>query len=233
MYAFCKDYFKAHHLHFMNKELSFSVVKSNSSIFAIWLVTISGMIGIWIGYGDWFLPKTPFNLLLGAALLYWNFPIKNVWPGILIWSLVYIIGMSVEMIGVNTGLLFGIYWYGENLGLKFINVPLLIGINWVVLTFLTATIAKRFIRNQWIAPSCGAALMVALDFFIEPVAPVFDFWHWNAGYAPLRNFIDWFLVSLVLQVLVKNYVPQVKHPLLLHHFASQVVFFVFFYAINK
>ena len=217
----------------MIKQLQYPVVKSNIAVFAIWLVTISGMIGIWLGYGNWFLPKTPFNLLLGVALLYWNFPLKNYWPGMLIWSLVYITGMTVEMIGVNTGLLFGDYWYGENLGWKLINVPLLIGINWVVLTFLTATIAKRFIRNQWLAPVVGAALMVALDFFIEPVAPVFDYWHWNAGFAPLRNFLDWFVISLVLHVLVKNYVPAEKHPLPLHHFASQVLFFVFFYAINK
>ena len=217
----------------MIKQLQSPVVKSNISVFAIWLVTISGMIGIWLGYGNWFLPKTPFNLLLGVALLYWNFPLKNYWPGMLIWSLVYITGMTVEMIGVNTGLLFGNYWYGENLGPKLINVPLLIGINWVVLTFQTATIAKRFIRNQWLAPVAGAALMVAIDFFIEPVAPVFDYWHWNAGYAPLRNFLDWFVISLVLQVLVKNYIPADKHPLPLHHFASQVLFFVFFYAINK
>ena len=217
----------------MIKEPSFSVVKSNISIFALWLVTISGIIGIWLGYGDWFLPKTPFNLLLGVVLLYWNFPIKNVWPAALIWSVVYMVGMSVEIIGVNTGLLFGNYWYGENLGPKLANVPLLIGINWVVLTFITATFAKRFIPNPWLAPICGALLMVALDFFIEPVAPVFNYWHWSAGYAPLRNYIDWFVVSLVLQVLVRNHVPQAKHPLPLHHFASQVLFFVFFYAINK
>ena len=217
----------------MNNELSFSAVKSNTSIFAIWLVTISGMIGIWLGYGAWFLPKTPFNLLLGVALLYWNFPLKNVWPGILIWSLVYIIGMGVEMIGVNTGLLFGDYWYGENMGPKLADVPLLIGINWVVLTFITATIAKRFIGNPWMAPVCGAALMVALDFFIEPVASVFDYWHWDAGYAPLRNYIDWFVVSFAMQLLVKNFVPKANYPLPLHHFASQALFFVFFYLINN
>ena len=82
-------------------------------------------------------------------------------------------------------------------------------------------------------PIFGAALMVALDFFIEPVAPVFDYWHWNAGFAPLRNYIDWFVVSLVLQILVKNHVPKLNHPLPIHHFASQVLFFVFFYATNK
>lgn len=217
----------------MNKELPLLAVKSNTSIFAIWLVTISGLIGIWLGHGDWFLPKTPFNLLLGMALLYWNFPIKRVWPDLLIWSLVYIVGMSVEMIGVNTGLLFGNYWYGENLGPKVMNVPLLIGVNWVVLTFLTANIAKRILRNSWLASILGAVLMVFLDFFIEPIAPIFDYWHWQSGIVPLRNFIDWFVISFLLQLLVRKYVPEEKHPFPLHHFASQFLLFVFFYAIRQ
>jgi len=219
----------------MNKPLSlpFSFGKIQVSLFAIWLVTISGMIGIWLGAGDWFLPKTPFNLLLGVGLLYWNFPVKNGWRSLSIWMLIYLIGMGVEIVGVKTGLLFGAYQYGENLGPKLFGVPALIGINWVVLTFLTATICKRFIRHQWLAPICGAVLMVALDFFIEPVAPVFDFWHWDAGRAPLRNFVDWFLVSLLLQVLAKKDLPEGKHPLPIHHFASQVVFFAFFYAIYQ
>lgn len=217
----------------MNKlpSLSFSIRKSQISIFAIWLVTISGIIGIWLGYSDWFLTKTPFNLLLGVGLLYWNFPMKNGWRSITIWTLVYLMGMGAEIVGVNTGLLFGNYWYGENLGLKLFGVPLLIGINWVVLTFLTATISKRFIRHKWLAPICGAALMVALDFFIEPIAPVFDYWHWGAGSAPPRNYVDWFWVSFLMQVLVNNDLREEKHPLPIHHFASQVLFFAFSYAI--
>lgn len=219
----------------MNKllSLSFPIGKSEISIFAIWLVTISGIIGIWLGHGDWFLPKTPFNLLLGVGLLYWNFPLKNGWRSMAIWSLVFLIGIGVEIVGVNTGLIFGDYRYGENLGPKFIGVPLMIGINWVVLTFLTATICKRFIPLKWLAPICGALLMVVLDFFIEPIAPVFDFWHWEAGDAPMKNYVAWFLVSLLLQVLVNNDLPEEKHPLPLHHFASQVLFFAFFYAIYQ
>ncbi len=217
----------------MNKTLAFPPLfgKIHISIFAVWLVTISGMIGIWLGQGDWFLPKTPFNLLLGMGLLYWNFPMKNGWRSLSIWTLVYLIGMGVEIVGVNTGLLFGTYQYGENFGLKLFGVPLLIGINWVVLTFLTATICKRFIQNKWLAPICGAALMVALDFFIEPIAPLFDFWHWDGGRAPLRNFVDWFVVSFFMQVLAQKDLPEGKNPLPMHHFASQAVFFVFFYVI--
>ena len=213
--------------------LSFSSRKSLISIFIIWLVTISGMIGIWLGYGAWFLPKTPFNLLLGVVLLYWNFPIKNGWKSLIIWTIIYLIGMSTEIVGVNTGLLFGNYSYGNNLGLKLFGVPLLIGINWVVLTFLTASISRRFIPYKWPAIICGAILMVGLDFFIEPIAPIFDYWHWETGHAPFRNFVDWFFVSLFMQVLVMNDLPEKEHALPLHHFISQMLFFTFFYAIYQ
>jgi bisanhydrobacterioruberin hydratase len=207
--------------------------KENISICIIWLVTVSGAIGIWLGYGDWFLPKTVFNQLIGVTLLFWNFPMKNGWKSLAVWTSVYLIGIAVEIIGVNTGILFGDYSYGENLGPKIVGVPPLIGINWIVLTFLTGTITKRFIRYKWLAAIGAAFLMVGLDFFIEPVAPVFDYWSWHGGFAPLKNFIHWFFVSLLMQVIVVNDLPEKNHPLPIHHFVSQVLFFIFFYTIYK
>jgi putative membrane protein len=217
----------------MNQKLvpSFPIPKIQLSIFAIWLVTISGMIGITFGYGDWFLCKTPFNLMLGLVLLYWNFPAKNGWRSMALWSLVFLMGIIAEIIGVNTSLLFGNYYYGNNLGFKVFGVPLLIGVNWVLLIFSSATISHRFIHNKWLAILGSALLMVGLDFFIEPVASRFDFWHWEAGYAPMRNFIDWFLLALLMNILVQNDLPKENHPLPLHYFASLVLFFIFFYAV--
>ena len=219
----------------MNKftAIQFLSKKENISIFIIWLVTISGVIGILLGHGDWFLPKTIFNLSLGAAILIWNFPLKNGWKSLVIWSAVYLIGMIAEIIGTKTGILFGNYSYGNNLGPKIIGVPPLIGINWIVLTFLTATIARRVIHFKWLSIICGALLMVGLDFFIEPIAPIFDFWSWDEGVAPLKNFIHWFIVSLLMQAVVYDELPEKNHYLPIHHFASQVLFFTFFYAIYQ
>lgn len=213
--------------------LEFLLRKENISIFIIWLVTISGLIGIWLGYRDWFLPKTIFNLLLGAALLLWNFPIKNGRKSLVIWTSIYLIGIGAEIIGVNTGLLFGNYSYGNNLGPKIVGVPPIIGINWIVLIFLTASISKRFIPYKYPAALCGALLMVGLDFFIEPIAQRFDFWSWRENFAPLKNFIHWFFVSLIMQIIVVNELPEKNSSLLIHHFISQVLFFTFFYAIYQ
>ncbi len=210
----------------MINSLSF---KNAISIFAIWLVTISGIVGIYLGHMNWFITKTPMNLLLGLLLLYWNFPPKNGLRSWIIWLIVYLIGMLVELIGVNTGMLFGTYHYGGNLGTKFFGVPFLIGINWVVLTFLTASIAKRYVPNKWLAILCGSILMVALDFFIEPTAPIFDFWHWEGGAAPIRNYVDWFVVSFLLQMIVKNDLAEETTSFPMHHLASQFIFFIFFY----
>ena len=210
----------------MINSLSF---KNAISIFAIWLVTISGIVGIYLGHMNWFITKTPMNLLLGLLLLYWNFPPKNGLRSWIIWLIVYLIGMLVELIGVNTGMLFGTYNYGGNLGTKFFGVPFLIGINWVVLTFLTASIAKRYVPNKWLAILCGSILMVALDFFIEPTAPIFDFWHWEGGAAPIRNYVDWFVVSFLLQMIVKNDLAEETTSFPMHHLASQFIFFIFFY----
>ena len=204
-------------------------LKNSVSIFTIWLVTISGMIGIYLGHMDWFISKTPMNLTLGLLLLYWNFPPKNSQRSWMTWLIVYLIGMAAELVGVNTGLLFGTYHYGENLGIKVFGVPILIGINWVVLTFLTAHLSNRYIQNKWLAILCGSILMVALDFFIEPTAPIFHFWHWEGGYPPFRNFVDWFVISVILQVIVVNDLPEERTSFPIHHLVSQFVFFVFFY----
>ncbi|HAD12023.1 MAG TPA: hypothetical protein DCF33_06245 [Saprospirales bacterium] len=206
--------------------------KIKISIFLIWLVTISGMIGIYLGKGEWFLPKTPFNLLMGALLLLWNFPPKNGWKSVAIWSAAFLAGVIAETLGVQFGWFFGDYHYGENLGPKFLGVPFMIGINWVVLTFSSAYLSRSVVSNRHASALLGGSLMVALDYLIEPLAPVFDFWHWDIGYAPLQNFISWFVLAWMLQYLVQQEIPEERNSLPLHHFSSQAIFFGFFFCLQ-
>jgi len=145
------------------------------SIGIIWLFNISGVIGILLGYEDWFLPLTPLNLLIYLVLLLWNSEINRF---LLIGLLIpFSIGMITEYLGVNYGLIFGNYQYGNNLGIKVLGVPWIIGVNWGLLVYCTAAIAKK-IHNNWIISSViGAILMVALDVIIEVSAPIFDSIH--------------------------------------------------------
>ena len=42
--------------------------------FIVWLFQISALIGISICFQDWFISKTPLNLTIHVALLFWIFP---------------------------------------------------------------------------------------------------------------------------------------------------------------
>ena len=54
-------------------------------------------------------------------------------------SIAFCIGFTSEVIGVQTGILFGDYSYGTNLGFKFLGVPIVIGLLWGVLAVSSAS----------------------------------------------------------------------------------------------
>jgi putative membrane protein len=198
------------------------------SIFIIWLFHLSAIVGISMGFQEWFIPKTPLNLLIIAVLLVINFPITNKLT--LTISVVFIVvSFFVEWVGVHFGFLFGSYRYGENLGIKFFGVPPLIGINWMVLIFCTAAIANKIAKQTFLKVVAGATLMVFIDFFIETSAPPFDFWIWELEAAPLRNYVSWFFVSLILHAVYHRFKIKGDFVFSFHLFAAQLAFFIYFY----
>ena len=91
-----------------------TVSRETLSVGIMWLFTCSALIGISLGYADWFIPKTPLNLLIGLVLLFINIPLNsNKSKGVFI--VAFIVGMLVEIVGVKTGEIFGNYEYGKNL----------------------------------------------------------------------------------------------------------------------
>ncbi|MEM7107858.1 MAG: carotenoid biosynthesis protein [Bacteroidota bacterium] len=202
------------------------------SIGVIWLFQVSGIVGISLGYQDWFITKTPLNLIIAISLLVWNYPIKTI-PKALVVASFFVAGMLAEWIGVHYDFLFGAYYYGNNLGVKLDGVPLIIGINWAVLTLITGTIAHRLSKRLTIKVIIGASLMVFLDFFLEVSAPEFDFWHWSAGHAPLRNFISWFFLAMALQWILQKTKTIGELTFSIHLYLAQLVFFIYFYVYHK
>ncbi|MCP9198577.1 carotenoid biosynthesis protein [Gramella sp. GC03-9] len=210
------------------KKTGLSDYKLGISIFVLVLFHISAMIGVSLGYKEWFVEKTPFTLLLSFALLAWNFPFDTFKKWLLA-GIFFISGMLAEWIGVNTGLIFGSYEYGENLGLKFDGVPYLIGIYWAVLTFITADISSRLTKNLIPQILLGAALMVFLDFAMEVSAPVFDFWTFRGGLAPLENYITWFIVAALLHWIYQKASLKGNFRFSLALYLVLLIFFGYFY----
>lgn len=137
----------------------------------------------------------------------------------------FMVGMIVEWVGVHTGLLFGDYFYGENLGFKIVEVPFIIGINWLMLTIISASVVQ-YAKFHWLIKSILAALlMLVLDLLIEPVAITSDYWTWN-GEIPISNFVTWFIIALVLQLVYFNFKLAEKNKVAVSLYFLQFLFFL-------
>src|SRR5688572_616881 len=154
---------------------------SKKVAFSVAVLVIFHLVGFWglifSGNPTYYQNLTPLNLLLTNFLLFANHKHFNkAFFGFV--ALTFLTGFFAEVIGVHTGLLFGNYAYGEALGFQLWNVPVLIGLNWVLLVYTTGIFARNLFKNAALAAFTGALLMVGLDFFIEPVAMNYDFWSW-------------------------------------------------------
>ncbi|GGD43413.1 carotenoid biosynthesis protein [Muriicola marianensis] len=198
------------------------------AIWVIWIFHVSALIGISVGFENWFVSKTPINLLISTFLLFLVFPVGNL-KKIVTFSALWFLGMLAEWIGVHYGILFGSYSYGANLGPKIDGVPILIGINWALLSFITASIAQYVLSNKVLQVSFAAMLMLVLDYFMEQSAPRFDFWEFEGGIAPLWNYWSWLGVALIFQVVILWMKIGGELRFSAHLYAAQLVFFLYFY----
>ena len=133
-----------------------------------------------------FLSLTPLNLLVNLFLLLINHQngTKIQW---VIFAFIAIFGFFVEVVGVNTGYIFGDYVYQSTLGWKLFNTPLIIGINWLILSYSVVYTFSRFIKQKIIIAFLGACVLLLLDILIEPVAMNYGFWTWDNNMVPLKN----------------------------------------------
>jgi putative membrane protein len=143
---------------------------------------------------------TPFNLLIsGFALLIFH----PTWDRKFVYACLFVFlgGLTIEIIGVHTGLIFGNYEYGKTLGIKLLEVPLTIGLNWLVLLYATSSLVSKSQVSIFLKALVPAILMTALDYLIEPVAIKHDFWHWFGQAIPLKNYIGWFVSAYFLAII--------------------------------
>jgi len=195
----------------------------------LWLIHISAFIGINIGYADFFLPLSAYNLWYICILLFWFYPILS-WRKIILFFVIAILGFTFEAVGVATGKIFGEYTYGKNLGLKIAEVPIIIGINWAVLSFVCSEIARRIkIKSIILKAILASLLMVVFDFFIEQTAPQFNFWFFELSPVPLQNYISWFILAFVFNWSVLKITKKGNTVICYHIYAVQVLFFMLFY----
>lgn len=159
-----------------------------------------GAAGTALGYAHWLLPLTPLNLLICAGIVMAFTGAESPWR----WALTMFLGFGIEVMGVATGWLFGDYSYGDGLGPKALEVPLLMGVLWWLLLLGTHHWSERILawRGRPVSPfsraALAATLMTALDGAIEPVAIRAGWWTWHEGHIPWTNYATWWVASLAL-----------------------------------
>ena len=199
---------------------------SRSTLFmcALYIIHFSALMGIYLGYIQWFLSKTWAILFLIFLVLWDGLPKKSIkisWPI----PAVFFIGFMAEWLGVKFGFLFGDYSYGANLGMKLDDVPIIMGINWVILSLASRGIIQRFFKLPVMKILVSSVLMVSLDILIEPLAPQLDYWSFDTMVAPLSNYIGWLIYSILIQSLLELVQFKGHFKISLHILIIQLLFF--------
>lgn len=196
------------------------------SIAILLMLYTVGVVSAQTDFRDLTLSISGLFLLICTALVLWNDReiSKIEW---IIWIWGFIVGFGIEVLGVHTGLIFGEYTYGENLGIKVFEVPLIIGVQWVLLSYSAKEIGKVFKMPFFVMLPLAIIVMVGLDIKMEQMAPILDFWEFNGGVAPIQNFTAWAAVSLAVLYPYKSRYNKFEAPNLVA-LVNLVLYMVFF-----
>lgn len=121
-----------------------------------------------------------------------------------VWSiLVVLFGFLIELAGVTTGVVFGRYRYGGTLQPALAEVPLAIGFAWLAMLLCSGALTARVLShvkapNLVLQAGLIAGFMLLFDFFMEPAAMKLNYWQWQDGAVPLRNYLAWFVIGYAL-----------------------------------
>jgi len=213
----------------IQKELS----ANKQAISIILIFHAVGLIGLVLPFTrSLFLHIVPFHLLLMLAVIVLNHkPIDSRY--IFFFLIIFIVGFTVEWIGVHKHWLFGDYMYGGTLGFKLSGVPLIIGSNWFLLIYSAGALMQRSrLKNFWARTLICALLLVILDLLIEPVAVHFDYWHWANSVIPFKNYVCWFAVSLFMLLLFEAFRFKQQSLVAVIFLLTQFAFFGLLYLIT-
>jgi len=172
-----------------------------------------------------FILVTPYTLVLVAVAIFWHHKNWNM-TTIAVLASIFILSFITEIFGVATSKIFGMYTYGEGLGFKIADVPLVIGLNWVFLTYASNSIITKYTSKNIPIVVGAASLMVLYDILLEKVAPLMDMWVFADNKPPVSNYVVWFLLALVFNAVIQRFKIETHNRPARWLFFIQFVFFI-------
>jgi len=161
------------------------------------------------------------------------------------WALAYLgitfaFAFGLEAVGTNSGFPFGAYEYGDMLGIRVADVPLLIPLAWAMTAYPVLLLSRRLARvvnagrvlTYVFVVAIGAFAMMTWDLFLDPQMVSQGYWVWadpnpslpGIDGIPVGNYAGWLLGSAVLMALL-NLLPDrtLPHRTLPHQQPSEAV----------
>lgn len=163
-------------------------------------------------------------------------------------ALSVVVGNIFENLSILTGFPFGHYYFTDVMGPKLLHVPILLGLAYVGMGYLSWTLGRVILGSQqapvgWrvvALPLIASFIMVAWDLSMDPVwATILHSWIWLRGGAyfgvPISNFLGWYLTVYVIYQMFALYLrqhPTNRNPMPPGYWQSAVAFYGISAAVN-
>lgn len=120
------------------------------------------------------------------------------------------IGLLAEAVGVRTGVPFGRYAYADSLGSKVLDVPVIVPLAWVMMSYPCLLLGRRLARGAShktaVVALTGGLTLAAWDLFLDPQMVAAGHWTWAHPIPalpaipgiPVTNFAGWVVVAVVM-----------------------------------
>ena len=158
---------------------------------------------------------------LGFALI--HAAIHYGWRGSVIFAAIcLVVSNLLENLSIATGFPFGHYYFTELMGPKLFQVPVLLGLAYIGMAYVSWTLARLVVGRPYAAiagariftlPLVAGFIMVAWDLAQDPVwATLVHGWAWRDGGpwfgVPVSNYLGWFLTVFIIYLLFALYLRQ-------------------------
>jgi putative membrane protein len=135
--------------------------------------------------------------------------------GILVFAgLCVLVGNGIENIGVVTGIPFGRYYFVELMGPKLFHVPMLLGLAYIGMAYVSWTLASTILNcgperqkssRIFAVPFLAGFIMTSWDLAQDPVwSTVLQGWVWIDGGpwfgVPISNYVGWYGTVLLIDL---------------------------------
>lgn len=138
------------------------------------------------------------------------------------WAAAYLVAtlgfaIAIEAVGTKTGYPFSEYQYTDALGVRVVDVPLVIPVAWSMTAYPALLLSRRLVAaiaparaSRLLFAAIGAFAMTAWDLFLDPQMVSAGYWIWADGSAdlpgipgiPALNYLGWLVASFVLMLLL-------------------------------